>query len=108
MSVQNFPTYLEQELKDIEVNGQTPESMTIPYSSKHVKEKRFSKNLINDKDVFVISTQKRRPVFRFRQGEKLKVTSPFFYSNTDEAVCLGEVEYMHKGYRMLGYFVQWK
>ncbi|MGA3900221.1 hypothetical protein ACPCYW_17070 [Klebsiella aerogenes] len=105
MNIQDFETYTEQELKSIKVNNKRTESMTIPYSCEHVKDKRFKRVLINDNDVFVLSTQKKKPVHHFKIGQEIELQGPFFET---VAQCIGHIDFMHKGFRMQGYFFQWK
>lgn len=100
-----FPCFSTDELEQIRINGHKPESMTEAYPYYEVKEKRFSKLLVNQNDCFFASTQKSKPVFRFRKGQQVNLDCPFgLYSN---AVCLGELDFMYKGFRMVGYLFQY-
>lgn len=105
MNIQDFDTYRVDELKDILINDVNPESMTVPYSADLVKEKRFKKDLLNDNQVFIVSTQKKKPVFHFKKKQVVEVNGPFFET---EAECFGQLEYIHKGFRMYGYLFQWR
>lgn len=105
MNIQDFDTYRLEELNEININGLRPESMTVPYNCEYVKDKRFSKNLINENQVFVISTQKKNPLYHFKKGQKAVLAGPFFET---KAECIGNIEFIHKGFRMQGYFFQWR
>lgn len=104
MNIQDFETYRVDELNSIFINDINPESMTVPYSFDLIKDKRFKNKLRNENNVFVISTQKRNPRHHFKESKKVKLQGPFFET---DAICLAQVEFMHKGYRMIGYFFQW-
>ncbi|HBZ8158458.1 TPA: hypothetical protein MM329_000671 [Escherichia coli] len=105
MNIQDFDTYRVEELKEIKINDKTPESMTVPYDSKLIKQARLKDRLINDEQVFVVSTQKAKPRYRFKYGQTVKLQGPFFETTAE---CFGTQEYIHKGFRMIGYFFQWK
>ncbi|EMN6494613.1 hypothetical protein WAY59_002351 [Escherichia coli] len=105
MNIHDFDTYRLEELADIYVNEINPESMTVPYSCEHIKDKRIKKYLFNDKNVFIVSTQKKKPNCHFKLGQTVRLQGPFFET---EAKNLGMIEYIHKGFRMYGYFFQWK
>lgn len=100
----DFPCYSEQELKQYKVSGRIPESMTVPSSPDLVKIERMKKRLINEKDVFFISTQKVKPNHRFKEGSKYKIEGPFV---DGEFQCLFKMEYIYKGFRMVGYMCQY-
>lgn len=104
LSITDFPTYNVEELKQIKILSKHPESMTLPYGADLVKIKPIRAKLENDNDVFVVSTQKKKPVHRFKDGQEIQVCAPFLFDS--QAICLGKVEYMHKGFRMYGYFFQ--
>lgn len=104
LSITDFPTYNVEELKQIRIQSKHPESMTLPYEASLIKIKNIKSNIKGDKDIFVVSTQKKKPVHRFKEGQEIKVCAPFLFDS--QAVCLGKVEYMHKGFRMYGYFFQ--
>lgn len=105
MNIQDFETYRLDELSGITIDGINPESMTVPYSHELVKDKRFNINLINENQVFVISTQKKKSLYHFKKGQNVLMNGPFFET---KAVCIADVEFIHKGFRMKGYFFQWK
>ncbi|MEP8886170.1 hypothetical protein ABKV35_13930 [Enterobacter kobei] len=98
-----FDYYAVDELKSVFINDKNPESMTVPYSAEDIKEKRFKKNLINDNNVFILSTQKKKPVHSFKKGQTINIQGPFF---ENKAECFFTFEFIHKGYRMLGYAFQ--
>lgn len=105
MSYHQFPCFSASELEEIKINGISPESMTEAYPSFQVREPRYKKNMKSDNDCFVASTQKSKPVFRFRNGQNVNIDCPFgLYSH---AVCIGQIDYMHKGFRMVGYLFQY-
>lgn len=104
MNIQDFDTYRVEELNDIKIDDKSPESMTIPYECSLIKQARFKKKLLNDNQVFIISTQKSKPKHRFKLGQTVNLRGPFFES---KAECFAEQEYIHKGFRMKGYFFQW-
>ncbi|MEQ0376665.1 hypothetical protein ABLV58_06350 [Klebsiella sp. JB_Kp046] len=103
----NFPTYSQNELKNITINGICPESMTLLYDCADIKIERFKKNLLNDKDVFVVSTQKKKPVHRFKEYQEVTVNSQYLFGDV-EAYCFGKTEFIHKGFRMIAYYFQLK
>lgn len=105
MNISDFDTYRVDELNSIFINGLNPESMTVPYDFELIKEKRIKKQLLNENNVFVISTQKIKPRYHFKKGHKVDINGPFFESNAE---CFFQQEFIHKGFRMIGYFFQFK
>ncbi|CDK49202.1 hypothetical protein AADQ00_05930 [Escherichia coli] len=103
MNLNDFETYRVDELDSIFIKEHNPESMTIPYSFELVKETRIKRNLQNDQNVFIVSTQKKKPRYHFKNNEIVEINGPFFEQN---AVCIFQQEYIHKGFRMIGYFFQ--
>ena len=105
MNIQDFDTYRVEELTDILIDGINPESMTVPYDKSLVKQSRFKKHLLNDNQVFIVSTQKKKPLFHFKQGQSVDIQGPFFENSAE---CFALTEFIHKGFRMTGYLFQFK
>lgn len=104
MSNINFPYYSAEELEEIKIFGVQPEDMTIPYSSSYVKDKRIKQFLRNDKDVFVISTQFKQPKYHFKVSQEVDIDSLYFPET--RAICLGHINRVQKGIRIISYFFQ--
>lgn len=104
MTMNNFPTYPHDQLEQIKLNGISPESINYGFDCKHIKQKHFKSFLVNGKEVFFASTQFKKPVFKFRVGQEIDFVSPYDFNN--RAICCGQLEYIHKGFRMTGYLFQ--
>lgn len=100
----DFPCYSETELRHYKISGRHPESLTLDVDHKMVKIERMKKRLINEKDVFFLSTQKAKPKHRMKEGSIYKIEGPFVQG---EFQCLMKMEYIYKGFRMIGYMCQY-
>ncbi len=105
MTMHNFPTYPHDQLHEIKLNGISPESINYAFERKHIKQKHFKSYLVNDNDVFFASTQVKKPVFKFKVGQEVDINSPYDFNT--RAICCGQLEYIHKGFRMRGFLFQY-
>ena len=107
MRLEDFQCYKPEQLNGIFIGGISPESMTYDYSADQVKIKRFKQNLINDEQVFIVSTQKKKPVFRFREGVEIDINNPYGWNSESRAICVGATSFNYKGFQMVGYIFQY-
>ena len=105
-SIVDFPTYPVEQLQNIYLNGLSSDSVTYDYEVKYIRDKRIAKNLINEDDCFCASTQEKSFKFHFSIGQEVTIQNPYGFKT--KAVCLGFINYTFKGYRMKGYFFQYK
>ncbi|BEN87054.1 hypothetical protein [Serratia marcescens] len=105
MPTQNqFEYYAPQDLKNIKVNGVQPEDMTRSYSAEFVVDKKLKKalkktNLKND--VFVLSTQFKKPKYKYEINQKILIDVEGI---EDTAVCFGVTHNAIRGIRAINYF----
>ncbi|HAK5372910.1 TPA: hypothetical protein H1V70_000134 [Salmonella enterica] len=106
-----FPTYPVDQLSGIFINGISPESMTHDFEARRVKHKTIKANL-RDPDngtVFCISTQTKKPKFRFRVGQEVDISNPYnfnCYGSETRAICVGTLTYYLKGFSFTGYMFE--
>jgi len=100
----NFPYYSLDDLKQIKIAGIQPDDMTYPYDAKNVKEKRISQFLRNSNDVFVVSTQFKKPKYHFKVSQEIDIENPWAYG--ERAICCGNIQSAIKGTRVISYFFQ--
>lgn len=100
-----FPTYKEDQLPAILLNGISPQSMTYDFDSSHIRMKKLKQFIPHDYqgDCFCAGTLERAPVFRFRVGQEIDVDNPYTF-NSKRAMCIGELKQQIKGMRVIGYF----
>ncbi|MBC5790598.1 hypothetical protein [Providencia sp. JUb39] len=109
---ERFPTYTVQQLSGIFVNGISPESMTHDFPASMVKHKKFKSFLRNPEssDVFCVSTQTKRPKFRYRVGQEVDVINPYNFDPAGEkvrAIVVGEQRFYLRGMSFNGYILEY-
>ncbi|EAZ8556529.1 hypothetical protein AG37_10420 [Salmonella enterica subsp. enterica] len=107
-----FPTYPVDQLSGIFINGISPESMTHDFEAKHVKHKVIKANLRDPENgqVFCISTQTKKPMFRYRVGQEVDISNPYnfnHYGSEKRGVVVGTLTYYLKGFSFTGYMLEY-
>lgn len=98
----NFDYYSPDELKFITIDGKQPEDMTRAYECKYIDNKKIKKALKSELDVFVVSTQFKKPKYRFEVGQTVILDSGY----EEEAICIGATQNAIRGIRCWNYFFQ--
>lgn len=107
-----FPTYPVDQLSGIFINGMTPESMTHDFAASRVKHKNIKVNLRDPEHgtVFCISTQTKKPKYRFRVGQEVDISNPYnfnHYGSEKRGIVAGTLTYYLKGFSFTGYLIQY-
>lgn len=110
--IAEFPTYPVDQLSGIFINGISPESMTHDFEAKRVKHKTIKANLRDPENgqVFCISTQTKKPAFRFRVGQEVDISNPYnfnHYGSEKRGIVAGTLNYYIKGFSFSGYLIEY-
>ncbi|EDA8844921.1 hypothetical protein A4M37_19240 [Salmonella enterica subsp. enterica serovar Typhimurium] len=110
--ISEFPTYPVDQLSGIFINGISPESMTHDFGAKRVKHKTIKANLRDPENgqVFCISTQTKKPAFRFRVGQEVDISNPYnfnHYGSEKRGIVVGTLNYYIKGFSFTGYLIEY-
>lgn len=110
--ISEFPTYPVDQLSGIFINGISPESMTHDFGAKRVKHKTIKANLRDPENgqVFCISTQTKKPAFRFRVGQEVDISNPYnfnHYGSEKRGIVVGTLNYYIKGFSFSGYLIEY-
>lgn len=103
-TINQFEYYPIADLNNIKINNVQPEDMTRPYSYDLIGDKKLKKQLKKTNlknDVFVVSTQFRKPKYQFKIGQSVLIDVEGI---EDKAVCFGVTQNAIRGIRAINYF----